>query len=83
MSGRNTTLMIALTDKPVQLQVVRLIVATCGVSVVSVYDDRSDTNMAISDCYLRLGLETRDREQINEIIQKLNEAGFTRVKEYS
>lgn len=83
MSGRNTTLMIALTDKPGQLQVVSEIVASCGANVVSVYHDRSDTNMAISDCYLRLGLETRDREQINEIIKKLNEAGFTRVKEYS
>ena len=83
MSGRNTTLMIALTDKPGQLQVVSEIVASCGANVVSVYHDRSDTNMAISDCYLRIGLETRDREQINEIIQKLREAGFDRVSEFS
>jgi len=83
MSGRNTTLMIALTDKPGQLQVVSEIVASCGANVVSVYHDRSDTNMAINDCYLRLGLETRDREQINEIIEKLRDAGFDRVSEYS
>ena len=83
MSGRNTTLMSALTDKPGQLQVVSEIVASCGANVVSVYHDRSDTNMAISDCYLRIGLETRDREQINEIIQKLREAGFDRVSEFS
>ena len=75
--------MIALTDKPGQLQVVSEIVASCGANVVSVYHDRSDTNMAINDCYLRLGLETRDREQINEIIQKLRDAGFDRVSEYS
>ncbi|MBO7703605.1 MAG: threonine ammonia-lyase [Solobacterium sp.] len=83
MSGRNTSLMIALTDKPGQLQIVSEIVASCGANVVSVDYDRSDTNMAINDCYLRLGLETRDREQINEIIRKLGEAGFDRVTERS
>lgn len=83
MGGRNTTLMIALTDKPGQLQIVSDIVASCGANVVSVYHDRSDTNMAISDCYLRIGLETRDREQINEIIRRLGEAGFDRVSEHS
>ena len=83
MSGRNTTLMIALTDKPGQLQIVSEIVASCGANVVSVDYDRSDTNMAINDCYLRLGLETRDREQITEIIKKLAESGFTRVTEHS
>ena len=83
MSGRNTTLMIALTDKPGQLQIVSEIVASCGANVVSVDYDRSDTNMAINDCYLRLGLETRDRDQINEIVKKLSEAGFNRVTERS
>ena len=83
MSGRNTTLMIALTDKPGQLQIVSEIVASCGANVVSVDYDRSDTNMAINDCYLRLGLETRDRKQINEIVKKLAEAGFDRVTERS
>ncbi len=83
MSGRNTTLMIALTDKPGQLQIVSEIVASCGANVVSVDYDRSDTNMAINDCYLRLGLETRDRDQINDIIEKLKEAGFDRVSERS
>ncbi|MBR3345770.1 MAG: threonine ammonia-lyase, partial [Solobacterium sp.] len=83
MSGRNTTLMIALTDKPGQLQIVSEIVASCGANVVSVDYDRSDTNMAINDCYLRLGLETRDRDQINEIVKKLSEAGFDRVTKRS
>ena len=83
MSGRNTTLMIALTDKPGQLQIVSEIVASCGANVVSVDYDRSDTNMAINDCYLRLGLETRDRKQINDIVKKLAEAGLDRVTERS
>jgi threonine dehydratase len=83
MSGRNTSLMIALTDKPGQLQRVSEIVASCGANVVSVDYDRSDTNMAINDCYLRIGLETRDHMQIDEIKEKLTEAGFTLVKDRS
>ena len=83
MSGRNTSLMIALTDKPGQLQRVSEIVASCGANVVSVDYDRSDRNMAINDCYLKIGLETRDHVQIDEIREKLSEAGFTLVRERS
>ncbi|MBR4455963.1 MAG: threonine ammonia-lyase [Solobacterium sp.] len=83
MGGRNTTLSIALTDKPGQLLIVSEIVASCGANVVSVDYDRSDRNMAINDCYLRLGLETRDRDQINDIIKRLKAAGFERIMEFS
>lgn len=38
----------------------RLLRRKCG----AVYHDRSDANMAITSCYLKLGLETRDFEQI-------------------
>lgn len=81
MSGRNTNLMIALEDKPGQLQQVSEIVAACGGNVVSVYHDRGDTNMAISSCFLKLGLETRDHLQIMEIKQALTNAGFKLVTE--
>ncbi len=81
MSGRNTSLMIALEDKPGQLQQVSEIIAACGGNVVSVYHDRGDTNMAISSCFLKLGLETRDHLQIMEIKQALTNAGFNLVTE--
>lgn len=81
MSGRNTNLMIALEDKPGQLQQVSEIVASCGGNVVSVHHDRGDTNMAISSCFLKLGLETRDHLQIMEIRQALTNAGFHLVTE--
>jgi threonine dehydratase len=81
MSGRNTSLMIALEDKPGQLQQVSEIIAACGGNVVSVYHDHGDTNMAISSCFLKLGLETRDHLQIMEIKQALTNAGFKLVTE--
>lgn len=81
MSGRNANLMIALEDKPGQLQQVSEIVSKCGANVVSVHHDRGDTNMAISSCFLKLGLETRDRQQIEEIRAALTQAGFRLVTE--
>ena len=71
MSGRKTNLMIALEDKPGQLSLVSDIVSACGANVVSVHHDRSDANMAITSCFLKLGLETRDAAQIETIKQKL------------
>lgn len=81
MSGRNANLMIALEDKPGQLQQVSEIVSSCGGNVVSVHHDRADTNMAISSCFLKLGLETRDQQQIDEIRNALTQAGFQLVTE--
>lgn len=80
-SGRNVSLTIALTDKPGQLQEVSEIIARCGGNVVSVHHDRSDANMAITSCFLKLGLETRDLLQIEEIKQALTKAGFKLVSE--
>ena len=80
-SGRNVSLTLSLADKPGQLQEVADIIAHCGGNVVSVHHDRSDANMSITSCFLKLGLETRDREQIAQIKKELTEAGFHLVSE--
>ena len=80
-SGRNVSLTIALTDKPGQLQEVSEIIARCGGNMVSVHHDRSDANMAITSCFLKLGLETRDHAQIVQIQKELTQAGFHLVSE--
>ena len=81
MSGRNTNLIIALEDKPGQLEGVSQIISQCGGNVVSVHHDRSDASMAITSCFLKLGLETRDHAQIEEIRTQLTQAGFKLVNE--
>ena len=78
-SGRNTTLQIALEDKPGQLEGVSRIISSCGGNVVSVHHERSDANMPIASCYLKIGMETRDFAQIEEIRQSLIAAGFNLV----
>ncbi len=78
-SGRNTTLQIALEDKPGQLESVSHIISACGGNVISVHHERSDANMPIASCYLKIGMETRDFAQIEQIRAALTEAGFQLV----
>jgi threonine dehydratase len=78
-SGRNSRLQIALEDKPGQLLGVSRIISECGGNVTSVHYERSDANMAISSCYLTIGMETRDFQQIAEIRAALTDAGFNIV----
>jgi len=52
------------------------IISRCGGNVVSVHHERSDANMAISSCFLKIGMETRDFEQIRQIKDELTKAGF-------
>ena len=75
-SGRNAMLTIALEDKPGQLVGVATIISDCGANVVGVTHERSDANMPVASCFLKVSMETRDFEQIAEIRQKLTEAGF-------
>ena len=75
-SGRLATFVIMLEDKPGQLVDVSTTIAECGGNVVSVHYEGSDANMAISSCILRLNVETRDFEQIEQIRRTLEEKGF-------
>ena len=79
-SGRNAMLTIALEDKPGQLVGVAQIISDCGANVVGVTHERSDANMPVASCFLKISMETRDFEQINEIKEKLTEAGFKIVQ---
>ncbi len=79
--GRNATLQIALEDKPGQLMGVSEIVSRCGGNVVSVHHERSDANMPVASCFLKIGLETSGFEQIEEIKNELQKAGFSIVSD--
>lgn len=76
MCGRTANITIALSDKPGQLMGVSQIIARLGANVVSVNYDSTDLDMNITDCYLRIGVETRDYQHIVQIKQALKDAGF-------
>lgn len=79
-SGRSCSMTIELVDKPGQLQQVSRIIADTGANVISVYHERVSHTADINGCYLRLEMETRNRQQINEIHQALTVAGYKIVE---
>ena len=75
-SGRTTSLLIELVDKPGQLMDVSRIIANCGGNVTSVHHERNSDTESINGCYLRLTMETRNYDHVQEIIQALKNEGF-------
>lgn len=75
-SGRTTSLLIELVDKPGQLMEVSRIIAQCGGNVISVHHERNSETESINGCYLRLSLETRNYDHVQQITQALRDAGF-------
>ncbi|MBR3967933.1 MAG: threonine ammonia-lyase [Clostridia bacterium] len=76
MSGRSAQLMIELVDKPGQLKNVSRIIADLGGNVTSVHHERANEGSDVNGCYLRIILETRNFEHIEQIKKALTDFGF-------
>lgn len=75
-SGRSSSLLIELIDKPGQLKDVSRIIADCGGNVTSVHHERASDTESINGCYLRITMETRDYEHVQQITRTLKKEGF-------
>ncbi|MGN1134562.1 MAG: threonine ammonia-lyase [Oscillospiraceae bacterium] len=75
-SGRSDTLTIQLEDKPGQLQLVSRIIAERGGNVVSIHHERASEDSDITDCLLRIVMETRNYDHIKDIRKGLADAGL-------
>ena len=75
-SGRSSSLLIELVDKPGQLKVVSRIIADCGGNVTSVHHERAGDTESVNGCYLRITMETRDYDHVKEITQALRKEGL-------
>lgn len=80
MSGRTCQLMIELVDKPGQLKNVSRIIADLGGNVISVHHERANEGSNVNGCYLRVVLETRNFEHIEQIKNALSDFGFKLLK---
>lgn len=80
MSGRSAKIKIALSDKPGQLSGVASIIAEMGGNVVLVEYDHADLDLNITDCFLRVSVETRDHDHIEAIKAALVKGGFCVVE---
>ncbi|MBQ8735347.1 MAG: threonine ammonia-lyase [Bacteroidaceae bacterium] len=75
-SGRSYMLTVELIDKPGQLLNISRIIAEKGGNVIGVHHERANATMDINGCFLRINMETRNFEQIEEIKKALLDAGF-------
>ena len=77
-SGRSSSLLIELIDKPGQLKEISRIIADCGGNVTSVHYEKGNTE-SVNGCFLRIEMETRDFEHVNLITKTLRDEGFKLV----
>ena len=75
-SGRNYTFIIDLADKPGQLSGVCSVIGAKGGNIISVTHERINSSAEINGCTIRVELETRDKNHIEEIRTALREAAY-------
>ena len=78
-SGRISSMLIELTDKPGQLKHVSRIIADCGGNVTGVHYERGGTEN-VTGCFLRIDMETKNYDHVEEIITALQKEGFKIVE---
>ena len=74
-SGRSSSLLIELIDKPGQLKEISRIIADCGGNVTGVHYEKGNTK-SVNGCFLRIEMETRDYDHVNLITESLKIEGF-------
>ena len=79
MSGRTCMLNIELLDKPGQLKLVSEIIADMGGNVISIHHERANEGSDVNGCFLRITMETRDYNHIQQIRDALTKAGLKLV----
>ena len=76
-SGRTLSIQVNLVDKPGQLQGVANCIADAGGNVTYINHEKATEDMSITDAYLRITMETKNFEHIDEILHALSDAGFS------
>jgi len=75
-SGRMCTLTVELPDNPGQLSHIAGITAGLGANIISVHHERNGESPDVNACYLRIAMETRNQEHVEEIKNVLLKAGY-------
>ena len=79
MSGRTSMLNIELLDKPGQLKLVSEIIADMGGNVISIHHERASEGSDVNGCFLRITMETRDFNHIQQIRNAIKKTGLKLV----
>lgn len=78
-SGRNYAVTLELPDKPGQLANVSKIISDLGGNVVAVNHERSNEGSAVTGCFLRVEIETKNFDHIQQIRDSLIKNGYKLV----
>ena len=76
-SGRLCTLDMQLDDQPGKLVEVCTVIANNGANITSVHHDRTGNRNKVNACILRVTMETKNQEHIDEIRKALEDKGIT------
>lgn len=74
--GRLCTLSLEIDDRPGQLTKVSQLIAGLGANVVGVLHERTNSVINVNSCVLRISMETRNQEHIDQIRKTLVEHGI-------
>lgn len=75
-SGRLCTLSLEIQDSPGQLEKVSQLIAGLGANVTGILHERTNTSLHLNECELKISMETRNQEHVDQICKALTEAGF-------
>lgn len=76
-SGRTLSIQVNLVDKPGQLQGVANCIAEAGGNVTYINHEKATEDMSITDAYLRITMETKNFEHIDQILTTLSDNGYS------
>ena len=74
--GRIFNFCVELDDKPGQLLLVSQVAASVGANIISVYHERNDDTSNVTACWLRVQVETRNADHVEELKMALENAGL-------
>lgn len=75
-SGRNCTLKLDVIDKPGMLSVICKIIGETGANILAVNHERNSHLTSINGCIVRLEVETRNHDHLEEICNALEANGM-------
>ena len=75
-NGRQCTISVELPDSPGQLLEVSKTIVEHNANVTALLHERTDTQIDVKACVLRITMETRNREHIDEIVSAFEAKGF-------
>src|SRR6266702_6500327 len=74
--GRLTQIAIDIVDRPGQLAAVSALLADAGANIIEVSHQRTFSDLPAKGTLLELVIETRDRAHLDQVMKRLDEAGY-------